>query len=398
MEKTTVRELRNESERIQVLKKYEILDTPPDASLDNITKMAAELLGMPMALISLVDKDRVWFKSKYGVEDTEVKKSSSLCTLAILQDDLFLIEDAMHDARTMSHQEVIGGFGLRFYAGFPLKTREGFNLGTLCVFDKKSRGFTSRQKHILKNFSQLVVQQLELRLEAKIAVRNQHQILNITAHDLKNPLSIMPLLAEMIIENKHNPNAIDDIAKQIKGAGKRMNLIIEDLLENARKDMGRIQLRLKPLDFSQLIKGVVASNFALARKKKQLIKLNLPKTFSVFGDHSRLTEIVDNLLNNAIKYSPHGKNIYISLKAEEGMAVLEVKDEGPGLSKDDIKHLFRKFTSLSAQPTGGEKSSGLGLSIVKQLVDAHRGEVYGYSEGKGKGASFVVKIPVSEDI
>ncbi len=397
MQKSKEVDLHLENDRVKVLKSYELLDTPPDASFDHLTKMAAELLEMPIAILTLVDSDRCWFKSKYGLERQEMEREISLCSTAIEQDKLYLVKNAETDKRTCANPLVTGDFNLRFYSGVPLKSKEGYNLGTLCVLDTKPRDFSQRKQKILHNLAQLVVQQIELRMEARTAIKHQNQILNITAHDLKNPLSIMPLLADLIIDNKNNPKAIADIAKQIKSAGRRMNKTIENLLESAREDMGRIQLRLKPLDFSRLIKGVTASNLSLARKKQQILKLDLPKSLPVFADHRRLTEIVDNLINNAIKFSPKGKSIYISLREEGNMGVFEVRDEGPGLSKDDIKHLFRKFTSLSALPTGGESSTGLGLSIVKQLVNAHRGKVYAKSEGAGKGSAFVVEIPLSED-
>ncbi|UJH90845.1 HAMP domain-containing histidine kinase [Antarcticibacterium sp. 1MA-6-2] len=171
---------------------------------------------------------------------------------------------------------------------------------------------------------------------------------------------------------------------------------INDVLEAARQDTGRVQLRLKAVDMAILVKGVVTANQALAHNKDQVIKLESVKKSLVFGDQQRLSEVVDNLINNAIKYSPPGKEIHVHLKETKTAAVVEVLDFGPGLTKDDLKNLFRKFTSLSAQPTGGETSSGLGLSIVKHLVDAHRGKIEVTSKGPGKGTSFIVEIPKSE--
>lgn len=385
-----------EAARLQNLRSYEILDTPPDSSLDHITKMTARVLKMPIAIVSLVDSDRIWFKSKYGLEAQEITVDTDLCASTILSDDLYLVEDAKKDSRTCANPLVSGKFGLQFYCAYPLRTREGFIIGTLCVLDRKPRKFPASQQEILKGFAELVISQMELRMEARTALKHHHNVLNITAHDLKNPLSIMPLLADMILRNKENPTAIVDIARQIKSAGKRMNKIINDLLDAGREDTGRIQLRLQRVDFSNLLKGVVATNTSLARRKNQLLKLNIEKDCNVFADPPRLIEIADNLINNAIKYSPPGRNIFISLKTKDTLAVLEVRDEGPGLTKDDLNNLFRKFTSLSARPTGGESSSGLGLSIVKHLVKAHRGRIYASSEGAGKGASFVVELPLSE--
>ncbi|UJH90844.1 GAF domain-containing protein [Antarcticibacterium sp. 1MA-6-2] len=207
-----------EEARIEALRKYEILDTPPDGSFDHITRLAARLLNVPIAIVSLVDTDRIWFKSRYGVEVQEIGREPGLCASAILTDDFYLVEDAKKDVRTLANPLVASEFGLQFYAAAPLKTRDGFNLGTLCIIDKKPRKLSFQDQKTLTDLAELVIQQMELRLEARIAVKHQHQILNITAHDLKNPLSIMPLLADLIIHNKENPAAIDDIAQQIKNA------------------------------------------------------------------------------------------------------------------------------------------------------------------------------------
>lgn len=396
MQQLSVNDARVEEARIEALRKYEILDTPPDGSFDHITKMTAQLLDVPIAIVSLVDTDRIWFKSRYGLEAQEIGRDPGLCSSAILTDDIYLVEDAKKDMRTLSNPLVAGEFGLQFYAAAPLKTKEGYNLGTLCVIDRKPRKLSEKDQKTLRDLAELVIQQMELRLEARTAIKHQHQILNITAHDLKNPLAIMPLLADLIIHNKENPAAIEDIAQQIKSAGKRMTKTINDVLEAARQETGKIQLRLRALDMAVLVKGVVTANQALAHNKDQVIILDSVKKSIVFGDQQRLSEIVDNLINNAIKYSPPGKEIHVRLKEKKTAAVVEVLDFGPGLTKDDLKNLFRKFTSLSAQPTGGETSSGLGLSIVKHLVDAHRGKIEVNSKGPGKGTIFIVEIPKSE--
>lgn len=387
-----------EVKRIKILKKYGILDTPPDGNFDHLTQMTAELLDVPIAIVSLVDTDRIWFKSKYGLDDVqEIGRDSGLCASAILSEDFYEIKNARNDPRTLANPLVAGEFGLQFYAAVPLNTKEGANLGTLCVIDKKPRELNLFQKKILANLGQLVMEQMELKLEARKAIKNQYEILNITAHDLKNPLAIMPLLADLIILNKNNPKAIEDIAQQIKDAGRRMNQTIDDLLKSAREKAGEIKLRLKSVDFSKLIKGVVASNSAHAKSKAQSLKVDLLSICYIYADHCRITEVVDNLISNAIKFSPKGEDIHISLRIIKQKAILEIRDNGPGLTLDDKKNLFLKFTSLTAKPTGNENSTGLGLYITKQLVESHKGKIYAESEGKGKGSSFFVELPLSLD-
>ena len=385
-----------EEKRLAVLRKYEILDTPPDVALDGLTKLASRLFQVPVALVSLVDSERIWFKSRYGFEEQEIVREQGFCATAILGNEPYFVEDASVDPLTMTNSLVTGDQGIRFYAGVPLRTKEGFNLGTFCIMDRVSQSFSSDKQEILQILAELVLDQLELRMEARIAVKHQHQILNTTAHDLKNPLSIMPLLADMIMHHKHDPKAIDDIALQIKDAGRRMAGVIHDLLETAREEAGRVELRLQPVDLGALVQGVVNTNSALAKNKEQALYLEIVNDCTVYADPRRLTEIVDNLINNAIKYSPFGKNIYVQIKVAGDYAILEIKDEGPGLTRDDMKNLYRRFTSLSSRPTGGENSTGLGLSIVKNLVNAHHGKITAKSDGPGKGTTFTVELPLSE--
>lgn len=383
-----------EAERIKALKKYDILDTPPDGSFDQFTKLAAKLLDVPIALISLVDTDRIWFKSRYGLDASQIDRDPGLCASVILSDEIYLVEDVLTDIRTLANPLVAGGFGLRFYAAVPLKVKEGYNLGTFCVLDKKPRQFTALQKEILQSLANMVIDQMELRLAARTAIYNQNQALSIFTHDLKNPLASIVIAAELIKDEKSNPQAIDDMCNLISKAGRKMTHTINKLLETASEEAGEINLRFAKLDFAELIKNVVTTNQILANKKNQKLKINTETYSFVLADEKKLTEIADNLINNAIKYSPQNKNITITLKEINSKAILEVHDEGPGLTEEDKKNLFQRFTQLSARPTGGESSTGLGLSIVKTFVEAHHGIVWAESEGKDKGSKFVVEIPV----
>ncbi len=383
-----------EAERIKALKKYDILDTPPDGSFDQFTKLAAKLLDVPIALISLVDTDRIWFKSRYGLDAPQIDREPGLCASVILSDEIYLVEDALTDIRTLANPLVAGEFGLRFYAAVPLKVKGGYNLGTFCVLDKKPRQFTTLQKDILHSLANMVIDQMELRLAARIAIYNQNQALSIFTHDLKNPLAAIIIAAGLIKEEKSNPQVIDDMCNLISTTGSKMNNTIDKLLETASEEAREIKLRFAKLDFADLIKKVVTTNQILANKKNQKLQINTETHSLVLADENKLTEIADNLINNAIKYSQKNKNIIITIKERNSHAVLEVCDEGPGLSEEDKKNLFQRFTRLSAQPTGEESTAGLGLSIVKTLVEAHHGKVWAQSDGKDKGSKFVVEIPV----
>lgn len=163
----------NEAARLAAVHRYDVLDTPADGSFDRITRIASRVLDMPVAIISIVDTDRIWFKSALGVGDVdEIGRDPGLCASAILHDSLWEVTDAAVDARTLANPLVAGDFGLRFYAGQPLTTSDGFNLGTLCVIDHAPRQLDDRQREILEDLACLVVDELELRLAARRANRD----------------------------------------------------------------------------------------------------------------------------------------------------------------------------------------------------------------------------------
>jgi GAF domain-containing protein len=155
-----------EQARIRALYRYNILDTPPDGSFDKMTRLAAQLFNVPIAIISVVDTDRIWFKSKYGIEVEQINRDPGLCDSAILSNDIYLVEDARNDPRTLTNPLVAGEFGLQFYAGVPLHTHDGYNLGTFCLLDKNKRYFHTEQQEALKLFAEVVMEVLELRLVA----------------------------------------------------------------------------------------------------------------------------------------------------------------------------------------------------------------------------------------
>ena len=153
----------NEAERLEALRSLEILDTPPEESFDELTALASSICQAPIAIISLVDGERQWFKSKVGVEASETPKEISVCAHAIQQQDLFIVPDMREDARFRENPLVVGEPHIRFYAGAPLVNEDGFALGTLCVVDREPRELDEEQKAALQSLSRLALRQMELR-------------------------------------------------------------------------------------------------------------------------------------------------------------------------------------------------------------------------------------------
>lgn len=157
----------NDEARLRALQRYDILDTPRDGAFDRITSLAARMLDTPIAIISLVDRDRIWFKSHHGVDVAQIDRDPGLCASAILTDDAYVLGDAARDVRSMANPLVAGDFGLRFYAGVPLQTHDNFNLGVLCCLDFAPRELHEAQIQALRDLAAIVMDQMELRLAAR---------------------------------------------------------------------------------------------------------------------------------------------------------------------------------------------------------------------------------------
>jgi GAF domain-containing protein len=157
----------NEKQRLKVLWQYDVLDTVPEEVFDDLTELAAWICGAPIALISLVDEKRQWFKSRVGVTQTETARDVSFCTHAILQNDLFVVPDASLDPRFAAGPLVTSNPRIRFYAGAPLVTPDGHALGTLCVLDRVPRELSPDQRQALRVLARHVVGQLELRRKSR---------------------------------------------------------------------------------------------------------------------------------------------------------------------------------------------------------------------------------------
>ncbi|HEY5141168.1 MAG TPA: sensor domain-containing diguanylate cyclase [Methylococcales bacterium] len=207
----------NERERINALLRYQILDTPPEGAFDRITALLSQLLDMPIAIASLVDTDRIWFKSHHGVDVSEITREPGLCSSAILSNSFYILSDARFDPRSSTNPLVTGKFGLRFYAAVPLKTHDNYNLGALCCIDFKPRTLTKKQIGIMESLAQVIMDQMELRLAAR-RVDELHQNLL----DLHEALRIQA--AHDSLTNIWNRSAIMELLNQTLERSRREQL------------------------------------------------------------------------------------------------------------------------------------------------------------------------------
>src|SRR5882724_4026275 len=186
---------------------------------------------------------------------------------------------------------------------------------------------------------------------------------------------------------------LEENGRRICDTAVRMAEMVQNLLDSNRIECGEMKLKFAPIELCSVLGSVVEAYRPRAAAKRQTIHLQNGTTpVTVLVDATVIVQVLENLVSNAVKYSPPGKSIHVRLRKLPDTVRFEVRDEGPGLDAEDQKKLFGKFARLSAKPTGGENATGLGLSIVKKMVEAMNGRVWCESE-PGRGATFVVQLP-----
>ena len=236
-----------------------------------------------------------------------------------------------------------------------------------------------------------------LRLQRANGFKNE--ILGTVAHDLKNPLGVILGRTEMLTELIGAGSPKENVTAQvehIRDATKRLTSMVDHLISDAMADAFDITIRREPVDVAALVAEVTDANLPSAVNKQQTISVSAPPNFVTMCDADRIREAIDNLVSNAIKYSPIGGKITVGVTHEGSNTVVRISDEGAGLSPEDLGRLFGRFQRLSAKPTAGESSTGLGLSIVKRIIDMHGGHVTADSAGPGQGSTFTVTLPATE--
>ncbi len=237
------------------------------------------------------------------------------------------------------------------------------------------------------------------------------RMLSMASHDLKNPLSSIIALAEMLPRIAHQADKVKEVAQRMGTTGWKMLHLISDLMDVAAQSVGAIRLNLQRMNLRYIAQTVVSRHEPEMQRKNQTLLSAIPDECYVYVDPERFDQILDNVISNAIKYSPHGKTIWLDVvldeqqqqlllhreqlpPAEKPSVMLTVRDEGPGISSDDKQKLFGLFQRLSARPTDGEHSTGVGLAVTKHLVELHGGRIWCDTTSFSVGAMFVIEIPL----
>ena len=398
---------KKELARIADLLSYDILDTPEEEELNEIVRLASSICDMPISLISLIDENRQWFKAKVGLDSKETPREYAFCTHAIRGNSTFMVPDAKEDERFKDNPLVLGNPNIRFYAGVPLTTPQGQNLGTLCVMDDRPGELSAEKERALRILARQVVSHFELKKKNKVlqstlqTIENQRKqlenhnqvltrLLSIISHDLRNPIENLKQLFGMFSNGELTTDELKILRSDVDKSLSSTSELLHNLLSWASNQISGMGMNVTRVDLHQLIdEQFESAELSASRKRNKLVNEVQPSTF-INADADMLRFIVRNLVTNANKFTSKGT---VMVRLETGVAAhrIEVRDTGCGMNQDRLSKLFSWKQRQTSLGTAGEKGSGLGLLISQQFAKQLGGGLDVKSE-PGKGTAIAIEI------
>jgi signal transduction histidine kinase len=440
----------NERDRLVALDRYQILDTLPEPAIDDLSQIAAQICGTPIGLVSLVDDDRQWFKAKCGIDATETSRDVSFCAHAILQPgEVFLVPDTLNDDRFADNPLVTGDPYIRFYAGTPLVTDDGYALGSLCVVDRQPRELSQKQIEALAALGRQVIDQFEAhrtlsQLKQTIAQLHKTQLSAVQnakmsalghlvggiAHEINNPIGFIgsnlshvrdytqDLLAALALYEQAYPQPPAEIATQLEDI--EFDYLSEDLpkiLDSMQGGVNRVveivlalktfvrsdEAEVKAIDLNANLKHILPlfNQQMAATSARPTINLscdygNLP---SLLCYPAQINQVILNLLVNAIDAinarasttSDYTGQISVTTRTVGHHIHLEVADNGIGIPLEHAPHIFNPFFTTKVVGQG----AGLGLASCYAIVtEQHQGSIL-YHPQPTQGSRFEVIVPIA---
>jgi len=391
----------DDQERVKALRSYDILHTEREDAYDQITELASHLTDTPISLISLVDKEEVWFKSSYGLDIKTSTRDVSFCGHAVgKEDQMLVLEDIRNHPEYHDHPYAhLKNNPIQFYAGVCLMDNNGHALGTLCVLDNKPNTISEKQIKALKVLAKQVVKLIELnkknrelnevRSELEEKNKDLRDFAGRVSHDMKMPLANMIVTTD-ILRSRYIGDLDDEALKYLnylKDSSFSLSEYISGMLTHYESD--RIAAaRDEEFELNHLLEDIIE----LLNIDHQC-EINFPETdYELSCNRSALEQILLNLLGNSLKYNDKETIIInIDCKLEKGFYHFSINDNGIGIPEDKLESIFNLFTTVGNLDRQGRKGNGIGLSTVKKLVTKLGGNISVESE-LGKGTTFKFSI------
>jgi signal transduction histidine kinase len=385
-----------EGARLTALHALRILDTPAEERFDRITRIAARLFGMPIALLNLIDADRQWTKSCVGLDVEETRREDSFCGRELAGTEVLLVSDATCDPRFADNPSVTGSPGIRFYAGAVIRAADGQPLGRLCVLDTVAHDPAGLPLAALTDLAAWV--ELELHRgrapapagdPAALALM-QERFLAVAGHELRTPLTLIRGYSEELLDPAGDPLTSDQhesVAAIVRGST-RLHRLVEDLQLVLELDAGRVRLEREPVALALLATEAREALASDAESAGVSVVLDVAPEATVVADQRRLALALGALLRNAIAWSPPGGVVRIATAAGPAELRLTVSDEGPGLPPGEGAALGRRFRRLRGMDP--REGAGLGLTIARGLAELHGGRLEADVEGPGATVSIIM--------
>jgi signal transduction histidine kinase/ActR/RegA family two-component response regulator len=394
----------NEPARIEAVRRYNILDTAPEKAFDDLALLAAHICQAPIALIGVIDVHRQWFKSKVGLTASETPRDVSFCAHAILGPELFIVQDALADDRFADNPLVASPPNIRFYAGAPLVTPDGYAVGTLSVMDHVARDLSPEQAQALQALGRQAASQLELRhktvqLERELTRAQKLEAIGLLAgglaHDFNNILTAILgnlSLVKMLAESE---KLVVERLTEAENAATRAKDLTQQLLTFAK---GGVPVK-KTVSVPELIKE--STGFALSGSSARCLLAVPDDLWPVEADEGQMSQVIHNLLINAGQSMPHGGIVHVraenvTVGANHGLPVksgkyiqIDIQDQGSGILPQHLPRIFEPYFTTK------EKGNGLGLTTAASIVKRHDGHIAVQTQ-VGMGSTFTVYLPASD--
>ncbi|MEO6508446.1 MAG: GAF domain-containing sensor histidine kinase [Patescibacteria group bacterium] len=389
----------NDAARLIAVKETQLLNTDPEESFDRLTKLASKLLKTPISFVTLLEANRDFVKSHFGLPEPiatqrEITAHPSFCQHIVSHREPLILEDARKSALFKDFPSVLN-MGVRAYAGIPLITVEGQALGTCCVVDFKPRKWKKDEIEILKELAKSVMTEINLKQIAyKLKKENEYkdEFINIASHELKTPLTSLKLYTQRLqrkfIKNEQLEN-VEDIDKVVKQLA-RLDILVTDLLDLTRIQGDKLSLNKTKFDLNLLVEEIIES-LQQTTHHKILYQSTLKKY--IRADRERIGQVITNLVSNAVKYSPKADKVVIKLVENNNNAQINIQDFGIGILPKNITKLFERFYRVTGSKESKYSGLGLGLYISSEIINSHHGRIW-VDSVYGQGSTFNITLPL----